>query len=264
MLPNLLIGGVQKSGTSWLHRMLEQHPSFFMSEKKELNFFNQPARVADDDAWAAYQQHFAGSEDRRWRGESTPHYFWHQGDSPYSPRSGHDPAAAIRDRLGADLDVILVLRDPTSRAVSGYWHNFAQGRFDLATSLFRLPPQMGIIDLGFYRRHYEHWAATLGAERLHVLLYDDLVADARGFLVGALDVLGAETTEQHLATIPVRGRVYENTMVRKFKRNLKPIHPIEIAALVDLYRDDIDFVRRLTGRALPGWDDVDMLTETLT
>lgn len=244
--------------------MLERHPSFFMSERKELNFFNQPSLVADEEAWVAYQQNFAGAEDHRWRGESTPHYFWHQGDSPYSPKSSHDPAAAIRDRLGDDLEVILVLRDPTSRAVSGYWHNFARGRFDLVTSMFRLPPHMGIIDLGFYQRHYEHWAATLGAERLHVLLYDDLVADAHGFLTGALAALGAETSEHHMGTIPVQGRVHENTIVRKFKRNLKPIHPVEIATLVDLYRDDIAFVRQLTGRELPGWDDVDTLTRNLT
>jgi hypothetical protein len=264
VLPNLLIGGVQKGGTSWLHRMLEQHPSFFMSETKELNYFNRADKVADDQAWTAYQQDFAGSEDRRWRGESTPAYFWHRNGSPYSPRDTHDSAAAIRDRLGTDIDVILVLRDPTSRAISGYWHNFAQGRFDLVNSLFRLPPQMGIIDLGFYRRHYEHWAATLGTERLHVLLYDDLVSDARQFLVSALEALGAEAGQDYLASIPLSGRVHEIKIVRNFKRNLKPIHSIEIAALVDIYRDDIEFVRQLTARSLPGWDDVDALVEALT
>ena len=40
-LPNFLIVGSQKSGTSWLHRSLGRSKHIFASQVKELNFFNQ-------------------------------------------------------------------------------------------------------------------------------------------------------------------------------------------------------------------------------
>ena len=39
MLPNLLIIGSQKAGTTSLYHVLKQHPEIYMSEKKEINFF---------------------------------------------------------------------------------------------------------------------------------------------------------------------------------------------------------------------------------
>src|SRR5205823_11980303 len=40
-LPNLLIIGAAKAGTTSLHRYLDLHPSIFMSRSKELQLFNQ-------------------------------------------------------------------------------------------------------------------------------------------------------------------------------------------------------------------------------
>ena len=41
MLPNFLIIGAMKSGTTSLHRYLNSHPQVFMSKIKELDFFTE-------------------------------------------------------------------------------------------------------------------------------------------------------------------------------------------------------------------------------
>lgn len=252
--PNLLIAGAQKSGTSWLHSMLAHHPDIAMSQPKEIGYFD---RSEEDYAagWQDYLAHWSGDDgDKRWRGESTPHYFWKR-QGPFAPAVPHDAAQRIHQRLGDDLTVIVALRDPVGRAVSGYWHNFSHGRFDLTTSLFRLPPAMGIIDLGFYRRHYEHWASTFS--RVNVLLYDDLVANPRAFLGDALAIIGASPDAPGFDP-PVDERVHTKRWLAPFKRRT-PIEPVEVAALLDLYRDDIAFVEHLTQRELPSWRDLDGL-----
>lgn len=257
--PNLLIAGVQKAGTSWLHRRLAQHPDFFMSEPKELHFFQAPEKVHSNAAWKAYLDHFKGSEAYRWRGESTPNYF-HSGPGPFSPAERADSAAEVARRLGDDLQVVISLRDPVGRAVSGYWHQFRRARLDLTESIFRLPRIWSIIDFGLYRRHYEHWAKAIGAERIHVVLHDDLVADPRGFLSTVLAALDTSEPNPEVWTDKdLAERVNDPVWLRDYRRQRNPITPTEIAALLEIYRDDITFVEGLTGRSLDAWRDLDGL-----
>ncbi len=257
MQPNLLIVGAQKSGTTWLHRMLAKHPEIFMAEGKELNFFNRPDRVRDEQQWLAYQALFEGGADRKWRGESTPHYFWRTGGNAASPARAHDTAAIIDERL-PDVTLLVSLRDPVSRAVSAYWHHFSQGRFDLPTSMFQLPWEYGVIDLGFYKRHWQHWHGIFG-DRLNVLLYDDLVADPKAYLEQALKTLGEVGTDRFWKSVDLTQRPLNRTWVKVFKEKRHAIKPMEIVALLSLYEDDIAFVEELTGRDLSPWRDVDRL-----
>ena len=257
--PNLLIAGVQKAGTSWLHRRLAQHPDFFMSTPKELHFFQAPEKVSDASAWNAYLDAFAGSEGFRWRGESTPNYF-HSGPGPFSPDGRADSAAEVARRLGDDVQVIVSLRDPVARAMSGYWHQFRRARLDLSESIFRQPKLWSIIDFGLYQRHYEHWAKHIGADRIHVFLHDDLVSDPRGFLSTVLKALDTPEPEQDLwSAEDLAERVNDPAWVRQYRKERNPVTATEIAALLEIYRDDITFVEELTGRTLDAWRDVDAL-----
>lgn len=260
-VPNLLIAGAQKAGTSWLHRRLAQHPDFFMSKPKELHFFQAPEKVNSRAEWNAYLEHFKGSEGHRWRGESTPNYF-HSGPGPFSPAERADSAAEVARRLGEDVQVVVSLRDPVSRAVSGYWHQFRKGRLDLTESILDLPPIWSIIDFGLYRRHYEHWAQAVGADRIHVVLYDDMVRDPRAFLSQVLRALDTpEPSPDVWTAADLAQRVNEHEWVREYRAEHNPITATEVAALLDIYRDDIAFVEELTGRGLDAWRDLDALVK---
>ncbi len=82
-LPNFLIIGVQKGGTTWLHENLKRHPAIFLPEnKKELEFFSYYQKKIADSGLAGYLHSFnqfndvIQTEKPKAIGEATPSYFW--------------------------------------------------------------------------------------------------------------------------------------------------------------------------------------------
>jgi hypothetical protein len=134
-LPNLIVIGAQKCGTSALHYYLGLHPEVQMSSPKELCFFIAPedfdpdpfvsdprerALIAIDWNWPRGIDWYAGhfSPEATVRGESSPQYTgpWHRG-----------VAARMAEAIpGARL--IFLARDPVERIVSSYAHVRADGR----------------------------------------------------------------------------------------------------------------------------------------
>lgn len=109
--PILLIGA-QKSGTSYLFRILEQDKRISRARLKEPKIFSKP--IHDDDDFFA---HF---------GMMPNHKYALDGSTSYL----HVPGTADRvaQRLGTRIPVIAVLRDPVERAISGYLHEVKHGR----------------------------------------------------------------------------------------------------------------------------------------
>jgi hypothetical protein len=105
MLPNLIIVGAAKSGTTSLHNYLDLHPAIEMSRIKELKLFTRDHWRADLD-W--YADQFGNAPIR---GESSPTYSMH----PYLAST----AERIREVI-PDVRLIYVLRDPVDRAVASY------------------------------------------------------------------------------------------------------------------------------------------------
>jgi Sulfotransferase domain len=113
-LPNLLIIGAAKSGTTSLHHYLSLHPEIFMSEIKELKFFHDPRCLDRLDLYATFF-----TRDAPVRGESTTTYTWH----PLAP--------AVPERIRASIPqvkMIYLVRDPVERAISMYVEARAGGR----------------------------------------------------------------------------------------------------------------------------------------
>jgi hypothetical protein len=105
-LPNLVIPGAGKSGTSSLHGYLATHPDIFMSTVKEPHFFNDDKRFPDD--LAGYEALFAEGREHAVRGESSTGYFIF----PHVPERLHD--------LIPDCRLVFLLRNPIDRALSHY------------------------------------------------------------------------------------------------------------------------------------------------
>ena len=73
VLPDFLILGAQKAGTSSLHSMLSRHPQIFLTRPKETHFFDGPKKFARGLDW--YRSHFPPQQaaERHWvAGETTP------------------------------------------------------------------------------------------------------------------------------------------------------------------------------------------------
>src|SRR5919108_5987197 len=109
MLPNLIIIGAQKCGTSALHHYLGLHPDIFMSHEKELNFFMQRKNWDKGRAW--YESMFPCNATVR--GEASPGYT----DYPTEPR-----VAERMHSLIPDAKLIYIVRHPIERMISQYVH----------------------------------------------------------------------------------------------------------------------------------------------
>ncbi|NJN60903.1 MAG: tetratricopeptide repeat protein [Coleofasciculaceae cyanobacterium RL_1_1] len=110
--PSFLIIGTQKGGTTSLHRYLCEHPQIQPAAHKEIDFWS----TAYDRGLAWYMAQFPprSSDDRSITGEASPTYF----DHPETP-------ARLRATF-PNVKLILVLRDPTDRAISHYYHRYRE------------------------------------------------------------------------------------------------------------------------------------------
>ncbi|MGH8874027.1 MAG: sulfotransferase family protein [Acidimicrobiia bacterium] len=126
LLPDFLIIGAQRCGTSSLYRYLGAHPEITSSTQKEVDYFS----YAYDRGETWYRSHFPLRARRsverllRRRGlltfEATPFYLL-------------DPRAPARARrLLPDAKLIVLVRDPVGRAYSHYLHNLALGHEPLS------------------------------------------------------------------------------------------------------------------------------------
>jgi hypothetical protein len=127
-LPDFLVAGVPKAGTTALHAALSRHPGLYLSPIKEPKFFltdgPPPTKGGPGDA-LTYREHvwerdryealFDAAPPGALRGEATPFYLY-------------DPDAMRRiHRLIPDAKLIVIIRDPVERAHSNWTHLWSAG-----------------------------------------------------------------------------------------------------------------------------------------
>lgn len=116
-LPNFLVIGCTRGGTTSLHRYLGSHPQIFVSATKELRFFNESRNWKRGLSW--YMSRFEGAGDAIAIGESSPLY------SAYPIEKG------VPERIAAtlpDVRFIYLIRDPVARIKSHYLQDLLTGR----------------------------------------------------------------------------------------------------------------------------------------
>jgi hypothetical protein len=283
-LPNFIVIGVAKAGTTSLYRYLDQHPEIYMCPDKGTNFFGY--EDARDWVWTdegdppllrnfhvhtleAYEQAFAGVQDEDAVGEVSPQYF-------------RCPTAAQRIREAIPhARLIASLRNPVDRAFSGYLMRRRRG--EVVTSAHEdLTPDAGHVKEGFYYRRLKRFYDEFPREQIKVFLFDELARDTQSVLsdvFGFLDVDAAfapETPRYNRANVPRSRRLnrvlYHPAAVRTAKtllptavhdvarrarmQNQKPpptLAPDLRARLQDVYREDILRLETLIDRDLSDW-----------
>jgi hypothetical protein len=189
MLPNLLILGAAKSGTSSLYQYLGQHPQVFMSRLKEPTFFVWEGRtydirgpgverigkgmVRDIDSYLTL---FSDASHQRIRGEASTGYL-------------HTPGVAerIRHRI-PEAKLMAILRNPIDRAFSAFLHARSSGLEPISNFERALDDELhrvraGWIGLttyatvGMYAEQLERYLAVFPCQQIRVYLFDDLVRD---------------------------------------------------------------------------------------
>jgi hypothetical protein len=107
-LPNFVIVGAMKSGTTSLAQYLGAHPQAYMVPAKELYFFERSDLWDRGVEW--YRDQFAGAADEAVVGEASPSYMYFR-----------KPAERMAQTI-PDAKLIVLLRDPVERAYSHYLH----------------------------------------------------------------------------------------------------------------------------------------------
>lgn len=186
-LPNFLIIGAQKSGTSSLYRHLRAHPEVFMSRRKEPKYFaleseefgfKAPYTLPDAvDRYAdlqRYQELFEGADGALAIGEASTWYL----HTPGTPERIH--------RHVPEMKLVAILRNPVKRAYSNFLHNRNYleieplGDFGTAVAAEekRLEEAWGhpwyYKDKGRYYKHLRRFYALFDADQIRVYLLEDL------------------------------------------------------------------------------------------
>ncbi len=190
-LPTFVIVGAMKSGTTSLARWLKPHPQVFLSDIKELHFFD----VHYDKGTDWYSRHFAGAGPRPAVGEATPAYMY------------DEQAASRMHALLPEARLVAILRNPVDRAYSHYWHNRQRGNEPLGfRQAIEGEPERrrrddqpyrhayAYLDRGRYLPQLQRLTAHYPREQLLVQTFDDLRADPQSVYRRVCGFLGVDDT----------------------------------------------------------------------
>ena len=179
---------------------LRQHPQLFPSSKKEVLFFNNPDHFAKGQAW--YRSHFPLKQKMDLDAktyEVSPHYIYH----PLAPKRIYDLIPTVK--------IIAVLRNPTERAISNYFHVKRNNREPL--SLYealqaeekRLEPALKAKDYdsealryysykrrGLYKEQLERYLNYFSWQQVLVLNSEELFSEPDSCLRHIFDFIGVD------------------------------------------------------------------------
>ena len=189
-IPDFLVIGAGKAGTTSLYHYLSQHPGIFLTPKKETRFFALEGEDLTTFRWAGakpranltsivrieeYRQQFEGRRGEAAAGEVCPIYLYYPG------------TAQRIARYLPDVKLIAILRNPVDRAYSHYQFLRQRGREPLAfaDAVAQEPErirQKWMWDYhytaqGFYYRKLRPYYEQFPAEQIKIFLYEDLTSD---------------------------------------------------------------------------------------
>ena len=229
-LPNLLIVGAAKSGTTSLHNYLNQHPDVFMCSPKEPHFLINkeigeeriPKGVLNLED---YKSLFEGKSEKRYRGESSVMYL----------SFPEITIKNIKKYLSEEVKIIIMLRNPVERAYSGYQH---VKRYNMMENLsfkdaleltenryqetLNMTPASRYLLLGNYYNQVKSYQQQF--DDVHVVIYDDYKANLNEELNKVFDFLTirritVNTEQRHM----VGGWEWKDGSMKKIMMQKNPI-----------------------------------------
>jgi len=242
-LPNFLVIGAAKSGTTSLYEYLRQHPQVYMSPRKETHFLIYECKmpracdVGPDPVktWDEYHAQFAGVTNEIAIGEASPGYLC----DPDVPRQV--------ERLLPGARVIAILRNPVDRAYSSFTKAIALGEEPLRSFGDAIPleavheedPWEGgrrYLRQGLYHQQLSRYFETLDPARIKVVLFDDLERDAVSVMREIYAFLGVDAgfrpnvEQRHNQTVMPRSRRLDLILRRPsgLRRMLRAMLPAAI------------------------------------
>ena len=290
LLPNFLIVGVQKAGTTSIYNYLQEHPQIFMSPVKETNFLekdweNLPPEQQNKNGIVTvekYAELFRDVKDEKAIGEASPNYLFH-----------YESSAARIKKYVPEAKLIVVLRNPVERAYSDHLMHLrdAIGYRSLSDQIKYSSHKSFILRKGFYYLPLKYYFDRFGREQIQVFFYDDLCKDPQNFMQEMYQFLGVDakftpntTKKAQVAKVPKNKTINNLLQKKNMLRNtvakiMKSVVPLETRQklrdrlielnshakqeaplsqeerqqLIELYREDILHLQDLVERDLSSW-----------
>ena len=193
-LPNFMIIGAAKAGTTSLHYYLQQHPQIFLPKEKEIQFFTDD-QLYNRGKTFYIRNYFKDAHRFPARGEATPFYL-------------HRPEVVI-PRLkktfpdGA-LKFLVLLRNPAKRAWSHYLHMVRLGLeiYEFDTALAMEEQRMKESPLswfsyytdGLYSRQLKRWFSAYPKENFFIVTQDEFASETHKILQKIFSFLNVDET----------------------------------------------------------------------
>jgi len=284
IIPNFLIIGAQKSGTTSLYFYLRQHPDIFMYPDKEIHYFTYMQDCSSEYhiSLVEYQRLFSNVKGQKAVGEASPSYIY---------------SKAAPERIKAynpDMRLIAVLRNPIDRAYSNYLHALRRGLEPLEDFYQALQAEEERIQQGWsfmfhyvakgcysdqLKRYYQHFDKS----QLKILLLEDLRKASSSTIKGIYQFLQVDENfmpdldSKHntagIAKNKQLGKILNSlqnsraineaakklipySLREKFKQQIYTQPPMpEVARnyLKNVYKDDIIQLQSLIDRDLSSW-----------
>lgn len=234
-LPEFIIGGAMKSGTSTLHQILNTHPTIFIPEcevhffdidnifqHSDFNFYNeekkcwstQSMKANPDKLWNWYFEKFRGKE----------HFIKGEDSTTYLASKVAAKRISIQKK---PIKLIFILRQPTLRAYSNYWHLLRSGRatFTFEDTL-RFNP-FSVLNRSLYKEQLEFYYSVLPKDRIKIILFEDLIDNPQNIVAEVSEFLeidfnrfpdSAFNIHSNKGTLPVHInlQIRKNKMMRSF------------------------------------------------
>ena len=235
-LPNFLIVGAAKSGTSSLHNYLNQHKDVFMPSYNNKGMKVKEPRFLIKDlvehrlhngiwSWEEYQSLFDSVKKEKAIGESTVLYLYYYEHSINN----------IKKYLGDDIKIIIMLRNPTDRAYSAFQHvsrgfkeqhsfeqalEIEEGRLDRNPEL---TPMVMYKDMGMYSEMVQAYKNSF--ENVHVILYEDFRDNTKEEMIKTFEFLELSKDENidFITQHNVGGKRWKNKNMKYIFMNQNPI-----------------------------------------
>lgn len=256
-LPDFIIGGAMKSGTSTLHYTLSRHKGISMPNT-EIHFFSVGdieehagsfRRYGSQWAFHDYEHDFERYRSwyERFFDNADPHQIIGEDSSSYL--SSEKAPTRIAELL-PEVQLIFLLRDPVARTYSHYWHSLRKGR-----ATYRFEEQLqynpgNLLRRSFYRRGIERYLEVFPRENITFLIFEDFIHNmqeridtlcATLGLSESIDLSEVNTTERNPSRVPYWPRLlaWQNRLFRRFNMRQNRPH------LPDMPQSEFSFAERV-------------------
>ena len=285
--PDFIIVGAQKSGTTWLWEMINQHPGSELPPKKEHHFFSKSYKYRM--GLEEYLKIYENISPSKITGEASTSYLYdrvrknvHMEQKNVEIDYNLPTIPKLITKNLPDIKIIIILRDPVKRAVSAYYHFIKAKNYSpmvkFKEALEKYPNRL-IVEFGQYYKYIQLWRRYTKESNIRIyILEEDIKCNPKEMLMDTYSFLNLEHNfqpQKYNHTIHERMKWtylllnYYNLriltkIIKRFKienitdkiafKLLPKIDQDDIRALRDIYIDDKEKLEDLIGRSLDCWD----------